>query len=501
MDAAGSPLRPVCGLLGIFVAATTASLAGRMGALALADLRGALGFGFDAASWLGTAHAAAELIAMPFAAWFAITVSVRRFVLWAIGLSGLAALALPLARSLELMLALRALQGLAGGALIPLLMMAALKFLPPRVKLYGLALYSLTATFASTIAVWLVGVWTDGFADWRLVYWQCVPPLALAAALAGWGLPREPARAARWRQCNWPGLACGAAALGLLAVALDQAVRLDTIHSRLVVFCAYAGLVLLAAYLVTEWRHPDPFLRLRMLSRRNLGLGFTIFFCMLTLVLCASLLPLGYLARVWGYRAQQSAPVGLIIALAQLVLAPAVAALLYRRWVDARLVFSLGLALIACACWLSARLDSSWVWQQFAWVQLLHAAGQPMAVVSMLFLATSVVQPSEGPYVTGTINTLRALGTLLGGTVIGQALVVRERWHADALLDRLGRVQGALPDTDGVAALAGPLREQAFVLATADAYRAAGLLALLLIPLVLSLHRQAPPDSSQRQHG
>src|SRR5690606_869321 len=292
MDAAGSPLRPVCGLLGIFVAATTASLAGRMGALALAALRGALGFGFDAASWLGTAHAAAELIAMPFAAWFAITVSVRRFVLWAIGLSGLAALALPLARSLELMLALRALQGLAGGALIPLLMMAALKFLPPRVKLYGLALYSLTATFASTIAVWLVGVWTDGFADWRLVYWQCVPLLALAAALAGWGLPREPARAARWRQCNWPGLACGAAALGLLAVALDQAVRLDTIHSRLVVFCAYAGLVLLAAYLVTEWRHPDPFLRLRMLSRRNLGLGFTIFFCMLTLVLCASLLPL-----------------------------------------------------------------------------------------------------------------------------------------------------------------------------------------------------------------
>jgi len=122
-------------------------------------------------------------------------------------------------------------------------------------------------------------------------------------------------------------------------------------------------------------------------------------------------------------------------------------------------------------------------------------------VVSMLFLATSVVQPSEGPYVTGTINTLRALGTLLGGTVIGQALVVRERWHADALLDRLGRVQGALPDTDGVAALAGPIREQAFVLATADAYRAAGLLALLLIPLVLSLHRQAPPDSSQRQHG
>src|SRR5690606_2398165 len=101
-----------------------------------------------------------------------------------------------------------------GGALIPLLMMAALKFLPPRVKLYGLALYSLTATFASTIAVWLVGVWTDGFADWRLVYWPCVPLLALAAALAGWGLALAPApagasatgpgwRAARLRWACW----------------------------------------------------------------------------------------------------------------------------------------------------------------------------------------------------------------------------------------------------------------------------------------------------------
>jgi DHA2 family multidrug resistance protein len=501
VGAVDSPLRPACGLLGIFVAATTASLVNRMGSLALPDVRGALGFAFDAASWLTTVHAAAELIAMPFAAWFAITLSVRRFVLWAIGLSGLAALALPLARSLELMLVLRALQGLAGGALIPILMMAVLKFLPPGIKLYGLALYSLTATFAPTIAIWLVGVWTDGAADWRLVYWQCVPLLALAVMLVAWGLPREPAQAARWRQCNWTGLASGATALGLLAVALDQAVRLDTIHSRLVVFCACAGVVLLMAYLATEWRHPDPFLKLRVLSRRNLGLGFTIFFCMLALVLCASLLPLGYLGRVWGYRPQQSAPVGLIIALAQLVLAPAVAALLYRRWVDARLVFSAGLVLIASACWQSAQLDSTWVWQQFLWVQLLHAAGQPMAVVSMLFLATSVVQPPEGPYVTGTINALRTLGTLLGGTVIGQLLVVRERSHADALLDRLGRVQGTLPDADGLATLTGPIREQALVLATADVYRAAGLLALLLIPLVLSLHRQAPPNSLQRQHG
>ncbi|MBV7483953.1 MFS transporter [Bordetella sp. BOR01] len=498
MDADVSVLRRLVGLLGIFLAAITTSLATRMGTLALADVRGALGFGFDAASWLTTAHAAAELIAMPFSAWFAITVAMRRFVSWVIALSAAACLLVPWAHSLEWMLVLRVIQGLAGGALIPLLMMAALKFLPAPVKLYGLALYSLTATLAPTLAIWLVGVWTDHYADWRLVYWQSLPLLAMAGALSAWGLPRDAARPERWRQCNWIGLACGAAALGALAVALDQAVRLDGFQSPLIAFCTYAGLLLLAAYLYSEWRHPDPFLQLRLLARRNLGLGFTIFVCMLTLLSCASLLPVGYLGRVWGYRALQSAPIGLIIGVAQLVLAPAVAALLYRKWLDARIMFSLGLVLIACACWQSAGLTSAWVWQQFIWVQALNALGQPMAVVSLLFLATSVVQPREGPYVSGTINTLRGLGSLLAGTVVGQALVVRERWHAEGLLDRLGRVSGILPGTDAPS-LAAPLHEQAFVMATADVYRAAGLLALLLIPLVLSLHRRQPPASLPEQ--
>src|SRR3954471_18122243 len=81
--APGKPsIRPMAGLVGIFLAAIMAGLNNRVGALALADVRGALGFGLDDASWLSTAYTVGELIAMPFAAWFAITLSVRRFHLW-----------------------------------------------------------------------------------------------------------------------------------------------------------------------------------------------------------------------------------------------------------------------------------------------------------------------------------------------------------------------------------------------------------------------------------
>src|SRR3546814_3477291 len=87
---------------------------------------------------------------------------------------------------------MRFLQGIASGTMIPVLMMAALKFLPPHIRLHGLALYALTATFAPKLSIWLAGHWTDGLFDWRWVYWQILPLAAIAALLIGWGLPNDP---------------------------------------------------------------------------------------------------------------------------------------------------------------------------------------------------------------------------------------------------------------------------------------------------------------------
>ncbi|WP_306395472.1 MFS transporter [Telluria beijingensis] len=491
MSTGAASKRPLAGLLGIFIAAMMAGLNNRVGALALADLRGAGGFGFDDASWLSTVYNAGELIAMPFAAWFAITLSVRRFELWMLATCAVLAALLPFVRDLDLLLVLRFAQGVASGTMIPILMMAALKFLPPPVRLYGLALYAMTATFAPNLSTWLAGSWTDALADWRWIYWQSVPLAALAGLLIGWGLPREPVQPERFGQANWFGMACGVPALGLLALVLDQGVRLDWFHSPLINAAAIAGCALLAVYLLSEWHHPSPFIKLQILGRRNLALGFTAFLLLLVVLMSAALLPSTHLARLHDYRPLQLASTGLVVALPQLVLGPAVAMLLYRRWVDARVVFALGLALIALACYVGAGLTPDWNREQFVLAQTLQALGQPMAVVSMLFLITSVVQPPEGPYVSGAVNTLRAFGSLVGAAVVGQLMTVRGRFHADVLIDHAALANDpGMPDP---MALAGIVGQQALVLSVADAYRVLGVLALLLIPLVLRLtHIPAP---------
>lgn len=488
-------VRLMAGLVGIFLAAMMAGLNNRVGALALTDIRGALGFGFDDASWITTGYSAGEFIAMPFSAWFAITLSVRRFELWMLSACAILALILPFIQNLNLLLILRFLQGIACGTMIPLLMMAALRFLPPPIRLHGLGLYAMTATFAPNLSIWLTGYWADGVFDWRWTYWQIIPLAGISGCLVAWGLPKEPIQTSRFRQANWSGMAYGVPALGLIAVTLDQGARLDWFHSSLIASSLVIGLALLSVYLVTEWYHPSPFIKLQILNRRNLGLGFTLFIFLLVVLMSSSLLPSSYLGHVQDYRQRQMAPIGLIVAMPQLILGSGVALLLYQKWVDARFVFGLGLLLISLACFSGAQLTSDWNDDQFVTPQILQAFGQPMAVISMLFLCTSVVQPHEGPYVSGIVNTVRTFGVLLGAAVVGHQVTVRGRIHTEMLLNHAALTNDFLLPFPKSVVLTQIISQQSLVLSIADAYRVLGILALLLIPLVLRLNYVPAPGS------
>lgn len=486
--------KAIAGLTGIFVAAMMAGLNNRVGALALVDLRGALGLGLDDASWLTTAYTAGELITTPFATWFAITLSVRRFNLLMLGICAVIAVLLPFVQNLNLLLGLRFIQGMSGGALIPVLMMAALKFLPPHIRLHGLGLYAMTATFAPNLAIWLAGQWADGVVDLRWVYWQIIPLCAVSGFLVGWGLPHDKIQTARLKEANWFGLLCGALALGLIAVALDQGVRLDWFRSPFVTVALVAGLILLFIYLLTEWYTHAPFNKPQLLGRRNLWLGSSLFLCLLVVLMSGSFLPATYLGTIQGYRSMQTAPVGLIIALPQIVLGSCVALLLYQKWVDARVVLALGLCLIALACFSGAQLTSDWNREQFVLTQTLQSLGQPMSVVSLLFLMTSVVHPSEGPYFSGAINSVRVFGSLIGGAVIGQLLSLRSRFHTEMLLDQAALVTHSLQQTPDAPQLMAIVTQQSMVLSVADVYRVLGVLALIMIPLALRFNYIPAPD-------
>lgn len=508
-------LRLVLGLIGILIASLCSGLNDRVTDIALADVRGALNISSDPGTWVIGAYQAAEVAAMMLAPWFAMTFSLRRFAI-AVSLGfALVAVVLPFAPNIPVFIALRVVQGIFGGALPPLLMTAALRFLPPAYKLYGLSAYALTATFGPNVATTLAAFWTDDV-GWHWVFWQVIPPCLLAASMIGYGIPQDPSRFERFKQMDVFGMLTGSSGIALLVLSLQQGERLDWLNSPLIVVMLLSSVALLTVFLVNEWSHPLPLFKLQMLKRHNLTHGLLTLGGLMILVLSGSALPSSYMEGVQGFRAVQVGPLALTIGLPQLILAPLVAAVLNFRWVDSRLILILGLTLIGLSCYGGSHLTEGWARENFYLLQLMQAFGQPMAILPVLMGATSVVQPPEGPFASAMFNTVRGLGSVIGTAVVGEFSSQREQFHSSVLLNHVGNVSsllsqpydgdgtylaplnpnGSAVSTEALSAFSSLVKRQATVLGLADSYlMIIGVAIALALLTILLPKRTYPPQS------
>jgi DHA2 family multidrug resistance protein len=483
-------LRIIIGLVGVLLAVLVSGLNEMVTKVALADIRGALAIGYDEGTWLVASYTATSVAAMAFAPWCAVTFSLRRFTLCAIGLFTLLGMLCPFAPNYESLLLMRIVQGLAGGALPPMLMTVALRFLPANVKLYGLAGYALTATFGPGLGTPLAGLWTE-YAGWQWTFWQIIAPCLIAMAAVAYGLPQDPPRLERLKQFNWRGFLLGFPAICMLVIGILQGNRLDWFESSLINVLLGGGLLLLVLFLINEWSQPVPFFKLQMLGIRNLAFALMTLAGVLVVLLAVVIIPSSYLAQVQGYRPIQTAPIMLIAALPQLIALPLVAALCNFRWVDCRWVLGIGLGMLALSCIGGSQLTSAWIRDDFYVLQLLQIFGQPMAVLPLLMLATGSITPMEGPFASAWFNTVKGLSAVIATGVIEALTTARLHFHSTMLVDRLGN--SPLVDADS-AGLAHRLHEQAVVLTASDLYLCMTGVAVALILLIFWLPtRMYPP--------
>lgn len=502
--------RLVTGLAGVLIVALCSGLNDRVTDIALADVRGALSISNDPGSWLIGSYQAAEVAAMMIAPWLAVTFSLRRFTLFVTLGFLLVAAVLPYSPNLPVFITLRAVQGVFGGAMPPLLMTAALRFMPPQYKLYGLSAYALTATFGPNIATSMAAIWTD-YVGWKWVFWQVIPPCVLGYLLIGYGLPQDPQRFERFKQMDIVGMVTGCSGISLLVLVLQQGERLDWFNSPLITVMFFASLALLTIFLVNEWHHPLPLFKLQMLKRHNLAHGLITLFALMFLFLSGSALPANFMQQVGGFRAVQVGPLALTIGLPQLVLAPLVAFFLTIRWVDSRWVLACGLGLVGLSCYWGTHITSVWVRDNFYVIQIMQAFGQPMAVLPILLGATSVVQPQEGPFAAAMFNTTRGMGSIAGSAILGMMVSDREQFHSNVLLNHIGGVNyllsqpygggssflaplntdGSAISTEVITQFSTLVRKQALVMSLADIYMLIIGLALALIVLAAILPKRS----------
>jgi DHA2 family multidrug resistance protein len=507
-------IKPLIGLGGVLIAAMTSEFNDQVTAIALVDIRGALGISHDPGTWIESLYVSAEIIGMAISPWLLVTFTLRRWTLFAITLCGVSSLPIPFSPNIETFYALRIVQGLAGGLIIPLLMATALRVLTPNIRLYGLAVYALTATFTPALAATVAAFWTD-IVDWRFVFLQAIPLCSLAGVLVWYCLPQDQPKYERFRILDWRGVLLLVIGTSALSTMMYQGDRLDWFNSKLICVLALVSVIAIPLLLVNEWFHPLPLLKLQMFKRRNFAYGAIALFTSLVIGQSASSVPLRYLQEVQGYRPLQSNLITLEIAVSQVVMLPAMAVLLDFKRVDSRVVSLVGLGLILASCIGSSFLTVYWNRDQFYLWQLLQAIGQPMVIMPLLMMATNTVAGvAEAPFASAMINTLRAAAEAT--SVWFLALI--DRWrnalHSSRIVDEVGQdrwrviqsngvlpqypaplTPGGRPRTPGsLEAFSHAVEQQVAILTTSDTFLILGALTVFLMVVVVTLPvRTFPP--------
>ena len=425
----GDTLRPYVGIFGVLLGSLMATLGSRTTSFGLADLRGGLHLGFDEGAWVTTSFGVGQMLVGVACPYLGALFGARRVLLWGVTLFFVASLLAPLSPNLDAYLVAKFLGGVGSGTFIPLTISFVARSLPPRLVIYGLAVYAMNSELSQNIGASLEGWYADHW-SWRWIDWQYCLALPLMFICILYGTPRERINMALLDGLDWPGLVYAGIGFSLLYAGLDQGNRLDWTQNGLVTGLLIAGLLVTATFIAREMFAAKPFLNVRLLATRQILLILLLLAGFRFIILSTAYIIPTYLQSVQNFRELQVGAVLLWIALPQLLIVLPLGALL--TVVDARWVLASGAAMIGVACLMATNLTTAWATDDFLASQILQALGQSFALTAVVTLAVQSITPADAL----TIGALLQMGRLFGGE-IGTAFMqtfVREREQTHSYL-------------------------------------------------------------------
>ncbi len=343
----------------------------------------------------------------------------RRMFVTGLLLFSAASLAGGLATSQAWLLAARAVQG-AGGAIVAPTALALIATTFPEGPRRNRAMGAYAAmSVAGGAAGLLAGGLLVTYASWRWVLFVNVP-IGIGAALAA--LVVLPGTARRPGRLDLPGIVTGTGGVAALVYGLSNAATTPdgTSHwgDTRVVVSLVAGVVLLAAFAITEARSRHALVPPRLLRSRDrlganlmmLAVGTTLFgvFFFLTL----------FVQDVWGYSPLRAGAAFLPLTVA--VLATTVAATRLMPRIGARPLLLAGASVSAGGLfWLSRLSEHGTYAGGLLGPVLVTGAGLGLLFVPLSLVALSGVAEADSGVASSLLNTGRQVGGSIGLAVLG----------------------------------------------------------------------------------
>jgi DHA2 family multidrug resistance protein len=474
--------------------------------VSLPHIAGNLSVTAEESTWVLTSYLVSNAIILPMAGWLGRFFGRKRLFLGCITLFTLASVLCGMATSLDFLILARVLQGIGGGAMVPISQAILLESFPPNKRGAAMAAFGMGVIVAPILGPTLGGWITDNY-SWRWIFYINVP-VGIFASLMAEKLIEDPPyiKHARAGRIDFLGFAFLAIWLSTLQVILDRGEQDDWFSAGWIRWCAALSVLAFLAFIVWEFRVREPVVDLRVLKNRNFAVGLMMI-TMLGGVLygTTAALPI-FLQTLMGYPALQSG-----LALTPRGIAAFFTTILVGRLVDKvrkRWLLLIGFTLLALSSFWLGCINLQVALPNVVMPIVLSGVAVSFVFVPLTTVAMGNLPQAQMGNATGVYNLMRNLGGSFGiamvTTLLSRVAQVRQvsltahtTPYDPVFNDQLAAVTHALTPAVG-AANAGPhalgllyqeVLAQAKLWAFVYNFRLFGVICLLVIPTIFLLKR------------
>lgn len=506
VDAAGGPPAMVGGqlaltsfalALGTFMMVLDSTIAN----VSLPTIAGNLGVSSDNSTWVITAFAVSNGIAVPLTGWLMRRFGVVRVFCTAVACFTLASFLCGIAWNLTSLILFRVLQGATAGPIMPGSQALLIAIFPPQKRATALGIWSMTTLVAPIMGPILGGYISDNY-HWSWIFLINVP-FGIFVAFMCWTNLKSRETPTFKLPIDAVGLGLLVLWVGALQVMLDLGKNADWFNDDLIVVLTIIAAVGFVAWVIWELTDANPTVDLSLFARRNFlignlafSLGYAVFFANILILPLWLQTQLGYTATWAGLVA---APSGLVA----VVLTPFVARLSGKF--DARLLASVAFIGFAISYYMRSGYTTTASFTDFMLPLLVQGVSMSTFFLSMLTIAIDRIPPERLPSATGISNFTRIVAGSFAASIITTAWDRREALHQTRLTEAVGNnmpVQMAteqlmrlgLTAQQAAAAITRQMVGQAYLLASTDLFRISSYLCAGLLVIVWFCRRPTPPE-------
>ncbi len=397
----------------VMMATIMQALDGTIANVALPNIQGSLSATQEQVAWVITSYIVSAAIATPLAGFCAVRFGVRRILVSSVIGFTIASMLCGAAQTLPQLVAFRTLQGICGAALVPLSQTLMMEAYPREEQGKAMAMWGV-GTMLGPITGPTLGGWLTDEYTWRWVFYINLPVGILCAV--GLMILIKNKASDTPRPFDLLGFTLLSIAIGTFQLMLDRGEQIDWFGSREIVIEAAVAGVAAAMFVIHMLSSDHPFLPRDLFRDRNLMLG--IIFTAITgllMIVTATLLP-PFLQQLKGYPVFTTGVVMAPRGIGTMISMFMVSRLIGK--VDARWLIAIGLVLCGLSLYDMTQFSIDVSEGQVIWNGFMQGIGLGLVFPPLTTLAFATV-PARIRTEGAAINALmRNLGASIGVAVL-----------------------------------------------------------------------------------